>query len=71
MRVGVGGVQREETYVYLWQIHVAVWQKYNTVIKQLSQLEVIIKRKESTETIRPSPIWSAGRFSALQGNLNP
>ena len=35
---GVGAVQREETYVYLWLTHVDVWQRpaqyYKAVILQ-------------------------------------
>ena len=29
-------LKREETYVYLWQIHVDVWQKQHNIVKQLS-----------------------------------
>ena len=41
----VGGrFKREETYVYLWLIHVDVWQKptkfYKAIILQLKQINV-------------------------------
>ena len=37
---GGGGIGRrlkgEGTYVYLWLIHVAAWQKQHNIVKQLS-----------------------------------
>jgi hypothetical protein len=50
----VGGrFKRERTYVYLWLIHVNVWQKptqyYKAIILQLKIKIFFLKKKEKKE----------------------
>ena len=43
-RVEKGRIKREETYIYLWLIHVNVWQKLSQYCKvMILQLKIKLK----------------------------
>ena len=59
-------VQKEGTYVYLWQIHVDVWQKPTQYCKAIIlQLKINkLKKKEKTEDTRKlCEVFSSVHFS--------
>ena len=59
--------KREGTYVYLWLIHIEVWQKTTKFCKAII-LQLKKKKKSESQTLTlPSPCRGASSYSLASG----
>ena len=52
------GFKREGTNVYLWLIHVDIWQNQYNIVKLKNKIKKIRKKKKKTNVMASGPITS-------------